>query len=378
MIKNSINHLAIIMDGNGRWAKHKNQPRTFGHKYGAQTAKKIINDCVKKEIPFLTLYTFSKENWSRPTEEIDTLMILLSTMLKNETENMLRNNIKFNIVGRIEDLPEKTRDWVLTTIEKTKNNTGLTLTLALSYGGRQEIVDAFNAIMNKEIKIINEEILKNHLYCPDLPDPDIIIRTGGEYRLSNFLLWQSAYAEIYICQKNWPDFDEKDLEKALEEYENRNRTFGKVYKMKFAKTSILFMCFLSQIFAQQVTLYRVNVEGNTTTSDKMIKYSAGLRDGTQIQRSDISTAITRLWELRLFEDVNIVLNNESQYGVEITIKVSESPILNQVLFEGMTVREGRFREKIDLKSGQRIKPNSVEKATRKISEIYKEDGYYNV
>ena len=228
MIKNSINHLAIIMDGNGRWAKHKNQPRSFGHKYGAQTAKKIINDCVKKEIPFLTLYTFSKENWSRPKEEIDTLMILLSTMLKNETENMLRNNIKFNIVGRIEDLPEKTRDCVLTTIEKTKNNTGLTLTLALSYGGRQEIVDAFNAIMNKEIKIINEEILKNHLYCPDLPDPDIIIRTGGEYRLSNFLLWQSAYAEIYICQKNWPDFDENDLEKALEEYENRNRTFGKI------------------------------------------------------------------------------------------------------------------------------------------------------
>ena len=228
MIKNSINHLAIIMDGNGRWAKHKNQPRTFGHKQGAQTAKKIINDCVKKEIPFLTLYTFSQENWSRPKEEIDTLMILLSTMLKNETENMLRNNIKFNIVGRIEDLPEKTRDWVLTTIEKTKNNTGLTLTLALSYGGRQEIVDAFNSIINKEIKIINEEILKNHLYCPDLPDPDIIIRTGGEYRLSNFLLWQSAYAEIYICQKNWPDFDENDLEKALEEYENRNRTFGKV------------------------------------------------------------------------------------------------------------------------------------------------------
>ena len=228
MIKNSINHLAIIMDGNGRWAKHKNQPRTFGHKQGAQTAKKIINDCVKKEIPFLTLYTFSKENWSRPKEEIDTLMILLSTMLKNETENMLRNNIKFNIVGRIEDLPEKTRDWVLTTIDKTKNNTGLTLTLALSYGGRQEIVDAFNSIINKEIKIINEEILKNHLYCPDLPDPDIIIRTGGEYRLSNFLLWQSAYAEIYICQKNWPDFDENDLEKALEEYENRNRTFGKV------------------------------------------------------------------------------------------------------------------------------------------------------
>lgn len=228
MRKNSINHLAIIMDGNGRWAKQKNQPRAFGHQNGAQTAKKIINECVKKEVPYLTLYTFSKENWSRPKKEIDTLMVLLSTMLKKETGNMLRNNIRFNVVGRIEDLPKKTRDWVLSTIEKTKNNTGLILSLALSYGGRQEIIDAFNSLIKTNVKIINEEILKNHLYCPDLPDPDIIIRTGGEYRLSNFLLWQSAYAEIYICQKNWPDFDEKDLEKALEEYENRNRTFGKV------------------------------------------------------------------------------------------------------------------------------------------------------
>ncbi len=148
--------------------------------------------------------------------------------------------------------------------------------------------------------------------------------------------------------------------------------------MNFAKIFILFLCFCTQIFAQQVTLYRVNVEGNTTTSDKMIKYSAGLRDGTQIQRSDITTAITRLWDLGLFEDVNIVLNNESQYGVEITIKVLESPILNQMLFEGMTVREGRFREKIELRSGQRIKPNSIDKAVRKITEIYKDDGYLNV
>ena len=228
MSKNSINHLAIIMDGNGRWAKQKNQPRIFGHQTGAETAKKIINDCVKKEIPHLTLYTFSKENWSRPKEEIDTLMVLLSTMLQKETENMLRNNIRFNIVGKIEDLPEKTMDWVLSTIEKTKNNSGLILTLALSYGGRQEIIDAYNSLIKTDVKIINEEILKNHLYCPELPDPDMIIRTGGEYRLSNFLLWQSAYTEIYVCDKNWPDFDVKELEKALEEYEKRNRTFGKV------------------------------------------------------------------------------------------------------------------------------------------------------
>ena len=228
MRKNSINHLAIIMDGNGRWAKQKNQPRAFGHQNGAQTAKKIINECVKKEVPYLTLYTFSKENWSRPKKEIDTLMVLLSTMLKKETGNMIRNNIRFNVVGRIEDLPEKTRDWVLSTIEKTKNNTGLILSLALSYGGRQEIIDAFNSLIKTNVKIINEDILKNHLYCPELPDPDMIIRTGGEYRLSNFLLWQSAYTEIYICNKNWPDFDENDLKKVFNEYENRNRTFGKL------------------------------------------------------------------------------------------------------------------------------------------------------
>ena len=228
MKNSSINHLAIIMDGNGRWANQKNQQRVFGHEKGAQTAKKIIDDCVKRGIPHLTLYTFSKENWSRPKEEIDTLMVLLSTMLQKETENMLRNNIRFNIVGKIEDLPDKTRDWVLSTKEKTKNNTGLILTLALSYGGRQEIVDAFNSLIKSDVKIINEEILKNHLYCPELPDPDMIIRTGGEYRLSNFLLWQSAYAEIYVCNKNWPDFDVEELEKALQEYEKRNRTFGKV------------------------------------------------------------------------------------------------------------------------------------------------------
>ena len=223
-----MNHLAIIMDGNGRWAINRKKPRVFGHKEGAQVAKKIINDCVNRKIPYLTLYTFSKENWSRPPKEVDTLMNLLSIMLESELDNMLRNNIRFNVVGKIEDLPRKTREFTLNSIEMTKNNTGLVLTLALSYGGRQEIIDAINSMINSREKIINEEILKNHLYCPELPDPDLIIRTAGEYRLSNFLLWQSAYAEIYTSSKNWPEFGEKDLEKALDEYERRNRTFGKV------------------------------------------------------------------------------------------------------------------------------------------------------
>ena len=142
--------------------------------------------------------------------------------------------------------------------------------------------------------------------------------------------------------------------------------------------TIILLCFASISYGQEVTLYRVNIEGNTTTSDKMIKYSAGLRDGTQIQRSDISTALTRLWDLGLFDDVNIVLNNDSEYGVEITIQVEESPTLNNILFEGITVRESRFTEKIDLKIGQRIRPNSLDAAAKKITEIYQEDGYFDV
>ncbi|MFL2510985.1 MAG: polyprenyl diphosphate synthase [Candidatus Neomarinimicrobiota bacterium] len=224
----SVNHLGIIMDGNGRWAMNKNQPRVYGHKQGAKTAKMIIDYCAKKEIPFLTLYTFSNENWSRPKEEINSLMDLLSFYLEKEVENMMRNNIRFNVVGRIESLPKKTRNFVLSTMNKTKNNSGLFLTLALSYGGRQEIIDAINSIIDSNIKIINEDILKNHLYCPELPDPDLIVRTGGEYRLSNFLLWQSAYTEIFISQKNWPEFIIGDLEKALNDFKKRYRKFGKI------------------------------------------------------------------------------------------------------------------------------------------------------
>jgi undecaprenyl diphosphate synthase len=228
MNSKSLNHLAIIMDGNGRWARNKNQPRVFGHKEGAQTAKKIINDCVKKNLPFLTLYTFSNENWLRPKEEVDSLMALLSFMLNKEIDNMVRNNIRFNVVGRQEDMPKKTRDFIDFTIDKTKNNSGLFLTLALSYGGRQEIVDAMNSILETNIEIIDEDIIKNHLYCPELPDADLIIRTGGENRLSNFLLWQSAYAEIFFEKKLWPDFNENDYDKIIKKYKFIKRNFGNI------------------------------------------------------------------------------------------------------------------------------------------------------
>ena len=225
----NLNHIAIIMDGNGRWAQDKGMDRIFGHKEGANSAKKIIEACSDLNINYLTLYAFSTENWNRPQFEVDSLMSLLSAMLKNEIKELERNNIVFNVVGRVEDLPKSVQNIISDVIDRTKYNTGLILSLALSYGGRQEIIDAVNKIIvSKKSEIIDEEIVKNNLYCPEIPDPDLIIRTAGEYRLSNFLLWQSAYAELFVSQKNWPDFKKKDLMEALKDFENRDRTFGKL------------------------------------------------------------------------------------------------------------------------------------------------------
>jgi undecaprenyl diphosphate synthase len=229
----NLNHIAIIMDGNGRWAQDKGMDRIFGHKEGANSAKKIIEACSDLNINYLTLYAFSTENWNRPQFEVDSLMSLLSAMLKNEIKELERNNIVFNVVGRVEDLPKSVQNIIYDVIDRTKYNTGLILSLALSYGGRQEIIDAVNKIIvSKKSEIIDEEIVKNNLYCPEIPDPDLIIRTAGEYRLSNFLLWQSAYAELFVSQKNWPDFKKKDLMEALKDFENRDRTFGKLTDKK--------------------------------------------------------------------------------------------------------------------------------------------------
>jgi undecaprenyl diphosphate synthase len=217
------------MDGNGRWAQEKGMDRIFGHKEGAKSAKKVIEACSDLNINYLTLYAFSTENWNRPQFEVDSLMSLLSSMLKNEIKELERNNIVFNVVGRVEDLPKSVQNIISDVIDRTKHNTGLILSLALSYGGRQEIIDAVNKIIvSKKSEIIDEEIVKNNLYCPEIPDPDLIIRTAGEYRLSNFLLWQSAYSELFVSKKNWPDFKKKDLMEALKDFENRDRTFGKL------------------------------------------------------------------------------------------------------------------------------------------------------
>ena len=221
-------HIGIIMDGNGRWAERKSMERISGHIQGVETVKAIVESCVKLEIPYLTLYTFSKENWKRPKKEVDGLMSLLSSSLKSELEKLNRNNIVFQIVGKIEEMPSNLQELIMNTINSTKNNTGLTLALALSYSGRQEIIDAANKILASGKQSIDEDLFKDYLYSPNTPDPDLIIRTGGENRLSNFLLWQSAYSEIYISEKNWPEFGEDDLTSALNDFSSRTRKYGKV------------------------------------------------------------------------------------------------------------------------------------------------------
>ena len=224
------------MDGNGRWAEQKGMPRIFGHQNGVTAVRKIVEAASKFNIKYLTLFTFSVENWDRPTSEVDTLMGLLVQTLKDEFEDMFKNNIRLNAIGDLNSLPNEVREELYTIIENTKGNTGMTLTLALSYGGKQEIFKAVKEISEKVKNDIicldnfDDSVINDHLYTSDLPDVDLLIRTSGEKRISNFLLWQIAYAELYFTDVYWPDFTEEDLEKAIVEYQNRERRFGKTSK----------------------------------------------------------------------------------------------------------------------------------------------------
>ena len=229
-------HTAIIMDGNGRWAEQKGMPRIFGHQNGVSAVRKIVEAANKFKIKYLTLFTFSLENWDRPQSEVDTLMGLLVQTLEDEFEEMQKNNIKLNAIGQLDTLPDDVRDKLYSIIESTKHNSGMILTLALSYGGKQEIFKAVREISDKVKNDIicldnfDDSLINDHLYTKDLPNVDLLIRTSGEQRISNFLLWQIAYAELYFTDIYWPDFTEEDLEKAIVEYQNRERRFGKTSK----------------------------------------------------------------------------------------------------------------------------------------------------
>jgi undecaprenyl diphosphate synthase len=220
-------HIAIIMDGNGRWAKAKGLPRTAGHVQGVETVRKITEACVRRGVKYLTLYTFSTENWNRPVEEIKALMNLLFKNLEDEI--FMKNNVRFCVIGDMTRLPVEIREKIQKMIDRTAANDKMTMVLAISYSARWELANAVKEIIREGVdpNDINEDTISQHLQTRAMPDPDLLIRTGGELRVSNYLLWQIAYSELYFCDTFWPDFDEAELDKAIADYQARERRYGK-------------------------------------------------------------------------------------------------------------------------------------------------------
>lgn len=224
-ILNVPNHIAIIMDGNGRWAKNQNKPRVFGHKAGATALRKVMEYCNKMGVQYLTVYAFSTENWKRSKEEVDALMFLFKSYIVSERDKLIENKIRFMVSGREEGVSKELMGAIRDLEEATSKDYKMTLNIAFNYGGRAEITDAINKMLKEGKTSVTEEEISKYMYN-DIPDPDLLIRTSGEFRLSNFLLWQIAYSEIYITDTYWPDFDDKEMDKAIESYSKRERRFG--------------------------------------------------------------------------------------------------------------------------------------------------------
>ena len=220
---NKLNHVAFIMDGNGRWGKKKNKNRNSGHFAGVQTVKKIVEASIKLKIPTVTFFVFSTENWKRPKTEINFLFNLVNSYFKSELKNVIKNEIKINIIGELNKLPNNLKLVLKETVKKTKKNKKILVNLALNYGSKKELINTFKKI---KVKKITENYVKNNLYTKNIPDPDILIRTGGKKRLSNFMLWQLAYSELYFLDKLWPDFKPSDLIKILKHFYKTKRNFG--------------------------------------------------------------------------------------------------------------------------------------------------------
>lgn len=223
-------HLGIIMDGNGRWAKGRGMPRVAGHQAGVDNLRRILEHCVRREVKVLSIYAFSTENWGRPQEEVSGLMRLLGLAIQRQLNDLNKNGVRILHSGRMEGINPQLQKQILNALEVTRNNERITLNVAFNYGGRAEIVDAVRHLIQDGVRPedLSEKLLSSYLYTANLPDPDLVIRTGGEWRLSNFLIWQAAYAEYYTTPTYWPDFDEVELDKALIEYNRRERRFGRV------------------------------------------------------------------------------------------------------------------------------------------------------
>jgi undecaprenyl diphosphate synthase len=224
------NHIAIIMDGNGRWAKQRNKNRIYGHNQAKKSVKECVEYCVEHKIKFLSLFTFSTENWNRPKLEVKALMKLLNVVIKDEINHLIEQNIKIKVIGDISKIPKKTEINLKKAIDKTKNNSGLTLILAINYSGKWDILNATKKILidknQIDLKIFNDNIFENYLTTANIPEPELIIRTSGEHRISNFYLWQAAYSELFFIDILWPDFNKKELNNVIFEFQNRKRRFG--------------------------------------------------------------------------------------------------------------------------------------------------------
>ena len=223
-------HIAIIMDGNGRWAEARRQPRTEGHSAGVSNIRRVLSHLQNRGVEYVTVFAFSTENWERPKKEVSFLLELLLDALRTEVEELHRNNVRVLHVGRLDRLPEGYREEIENAVALTAGNTGITFSVAFNYGGRDEIVEATRRIVAAGIQPteIDETLISDNMFCPEVPDPDLVVRTGGEFRISNFLLWQTAYSEFYSTPATWPDFDEEEADRALDAYANRDRRFGRL------------------------------------------------------------------------------------------------------------------------------------------------------
>ena len=224
-LDNIPQHIAIIMDGNGRWANERGKERSYGHQAGVEAVRRITSECTRLGVKYLTLYTFSTENWGRPADEVAALMGLVLSSLEDEI--FMKNNVRFRVIGDMKRLPDAVQQKLRETEEHTAKNDAMTMVVALSYSSRWEITEAVKQIVSEGQQDITEETISQHLTTNFMPDPDLLIRTGGELRISNYLLWQIAYSELYFCDTYWPDFDEAELHKAIESYQQRQRRFGK-------------------------------------------------------------------------------------------------------------------------------------------------------
>ena len=399
-------HVAIIMDGNGRWAKAKGKDRSFGHQEGVVSVRKIMDAVTQLGLKYLTLYTFSTENWNRPEEEVQALMSLLVSAIHRETPDMMKKNVRLTAIGDLSRLREDAYNTLQECIDTTSANTGTTLVLALSYSSRWEITRAARQLAQEvlEQKInpndITEAMVSDHLTTKNIPDPDLLIRTGGEKRISNFLLWQLSYAEFFFTDVLWPDFREEELYEAILYYQQRERRY--MYK----RIVLFFIClgFACGAFAQEIDTTQVEapaevpvisyslapkkykiadikITGIKNYDDFVLIGFSGLSVGDEITvpGEEITTAVKRFWKHGLFSDVKILATKIEGDQIWLEIQLKQRPRISQVNYHGIKKGEREDLEaKLGLKKGFQVTPNVMDRAKIVIQKFFDGKGFKNV